>query len=89
MKIDLLAFGAHPDDVELGAGGTLAKEINLGRKVGVIDLTRGELGTRGNASSRDEEAAASAELLGLEFRTNMCFRGWFFFKMTNFIRWPW
>ncbi|MBK9399556.1 MAG: bacillithiol biosynthesis deacetylase BshB1 [Bacteroidetes bacterium] len=78
MKIDLLAFGAHPDDVELGAGGTLAKEISLGRKVGVVDLTRGELGTRGSATSRDEEAAASAELLGLEFRTNMCFRDGFF-----------
>jgi len=78
MKIDLLAFGAHPDDIELGAGGTIAKEISLGKKVGVVDLTRGELGTRGSAATRDEEAAVSAELLGLEFRTNMCFRDGFF-----------
>ena len=49
MKLDILAFGAHPDDVELGAAGTIAKEISLGRKVGIIDLTQGELGTRGSA----------------------------------------
>ncbi len=78
MKIDLLAIGAHPDDVELGAGGTLAKEISSGRKVGIIDLTRGELGTRGNSDIRDQEAASSAELLGVEFRTNLCFRDGFF-----------
>ena len=47
MKLDILAFGAHPDDVELGCAGTLAKEISLGKKVGIIDLTQGELGTRG------------------------------------------
>ena len=56
MKIDILAIGAHPDDIELGAGATLAKEIAQGRTVGIIDLTRGELGTRGTAETRDKEA---------------------------------
>ncbi len=78
MKIDLLAIGAHPDDVELGAGGTIAMEVARGRKVGIIDLTRGELGTRGSAELRDKESAESAEILGVEFRTNMCFRDGFF-----------
>ena len=78
MKVDILAIGAHPDDVELGAGGTLCKEIAAGRKVGVIDLTRGELGTRGSADLRDQEAAESASLMGLEFRMNMGFRDGFF-----------
>ena len=55
MKLDILAFGAHPDDVELGCGGTIAKEVSLGKKVGIIDLTRGELGTRGSAEIRDHE----------------------------------
>ena len=49
IKLDILAFGAHPDDVELGCGGTILKEISNGKKVGIIDLTRGELGTRGSA----------------------------------------
>lgn len=78
MKIDILAFGAHPDDVELGAGGTIAKEISEGKTVGMIDLTRGELGTRGSAEERDEEAAHSASLLGVEFRLNLSFRDGFF-----------
>ncbi len=56
MKLDILFFGAHPDDVELGCGATIAKEVSLGKKVGIIDLTRGELGTRGTAEIRDEEA---------------------------------
>ncbi len=55
MKIDILAIGAHPDDIELGAGATLAKEIAQGRTVGIIDLTRGELGTRGTAETRDKK----------------------------------
>lgn len=80
MKIDILAIGAHPDDVELGAGGTVSKEIAAGRKVGVIDLTRGELGTRGSADLRDLEAAASASYLGLEFRVNMGFKDGFFYN---------
>lgn len=80
MKIDILAIGAHPDDVELGAGGTVSMEIASGRKVGVIDLTRGELGTRGSADLRDQEAADSASLLGLEFRVNMGFKDGFFYN---------
>lgn len=56
IKLDILAFGAHPDDVELGCGGTLAKEISLGKKVGIIDLTRGELGTRGSVETRNKES---------------------------------
>lgn len=78
MKIDLLAFGAHPDDVELAAGGTIAREVAEGRKVGIIDLTRGELGTRGSADIRDMEAAGSAEILGVEFRMNLSFKDGFF-----------
>lgn len=78
MKLDIVAFGAHPDDVELGCGGTLAKEISLGKKVGVVDLTHGELGTRGSAEIRDMEAKASAEILGLEARENLGFRDGFF-----------
>jgi len=78
MKLDILAFGAHPDDVELGCGGTLAKEIAAGKKVGVVDLTRGELGTRGTADIRDEEAAKAAEILGLAVRENLGMRDGFF-----------
>ena len=78
MKLDILAFGAHPDDVELGCGATIAKEISLGKKVGIVDLTRGELGTRGSAEIRDKEAAKSAEILGVEVRENLGFRDGFF-----------
>ncbi|MGX7666256.1 bacillithiol biosynthesis deacetylase BshB1 [Flavobacterium pedocola] len=78
MKLDILAFGAHPDDVELGCGATLAKEISLGKKVGIIDLTRGELGTRGTAEIRDKEAEAAAKILGVELRANLRFRDGFF-----------
>src|SRR5690606_37014934 len=73
MKIDILAIGAHPDDVELGCAGTLAKEINNGKKVGILDLTRGELGTRGTAEIRDKEAEAAAKILGVKFRHNLEF----------------
>ncbi|MXN92964.1 bacillithiol biosynthesis deacetylase BshB1 [Flavobacterium sp. Sd200] len=78
MKLDILAFGAHPDDVELSCGGTLAKEISLGKKVGIVDLTRGELGTRGTADIRDEEAANAAKILGVSVRENLLFRDAFF-----------
>ena len=78
MKLDILAFGAHPDDVELGAGATLAKEIANGKKVGIVDLTRGELGTRGSAEIRDKEAAAAAKILGVEIRENLGFADGFF-----------
>jgi len=78
MKLDILAFGAHPDDVELGAGATIAKEIANGKKVGIVDLTRGELGTRGSAEIRDEEAAAAAKILGATVRENLRFADGFF-----------
>jgi N-acetylglucosamine malate deacetylase 1 len=78
MKLDILAFGAHPDDVELGCGGTIAKEIALGKKVGIIDLTRGELGTRGSAEIRDQEANKAAEILGVSVRENLNMRDGFF-----------
>jgi bacillithiol biosynthesis deacetylase BshB1 len=80
MKLDVLAFGAHPDDVELGCGATVAKEVSLGKKVGIIDLTRGELGTRGSADLRDQEAARAAEILGVVIRENLNFRDGFFTK---------
>lgn len=78
MKLDILAFGAHPDDVELGCSGTILKEISLGKMVGIIDLTRGELGTRGSAEIRDEEAAAAAKILGVSVRENLNMRDGFF-----------
>jgi bacillithiol biosynthesis deacetylase BshB1 len=78
MKLDILAFGAHPDDVELGCGATIAKEISLGKKVGVVDLTRGELGTRGSADLRDQEAANAAKILGVSVRENLRFADGFF-----------
>ncbi|PHS61263.1 MAG: bacillithiol biosynthesis deacetylase BshB1 [Flavobacterium sp.] len=78
MKIDILAIGAHPDDIELGAGATIAKEIANGKTVGIIDLTRGELGTRGTAETRDSEAEDSRKILGASFRVNMEFADGFF-----------
>ena len=78
MKIDILAIGAHPDDIELGAGATIAKEIANGKKVGIIDLTRGELGTRGTAETRDVEAEDAKNILGASFRVNMRFADGFF-----------
>lgn len=78
MKIDILALGAHPDDVELGCGATIAKEIANGKKVGIIDLTRGELGTRGTAETRDLESKNAAEILGVSFRENLKFSDGFF-----------
>ncbi|MFK5971927.1 MAG: bacillithiol biosynthesis deacetylase BshB1 [Flavobacteriaceae bacterium] len=78
MKLDILVFGSHPDDAELGAGGTIAKEIAAGKKVGIIDLTRGELGTRGSAEIRDEEALKSAKILGVTVRENLKFADGFF-----------
>lgn len=78
MKLDILAIGAHPDDVELGCGGTVAKMVAEGKKVGILDLTRGELGTRGTTETRKNEAAAAAEILGVEFRENLGFRDGFF-----------
>lgn len=78
MKLDIVAFGAHPDDVELGCAGTILKEISLGRKVGIVDLTRGELGTRGSAEIRHQEATAAADILGVAVRENLDMRDGFF-----------
>lgn len=78
MKLDILAFGAHPDDVELGCGGTIAKEIALGKKVGIVDLTRGELGTRGSVEIRNQESASAAKILGVSIRENLDMRDGFF-----------
>jgi bacillithiol biosynthesis deacetylase BshB1 len=70
-KLDILAFGAHPDDVELGCGGTLLGAIKEGKKVGVIDLTQGELGTRGTVAQRLKEAQLASKILGLTVRENL------------------
>lgn len=78
MKLDILAFGAHPDDVELGCSGTLIKEIQKGKKVGIIDLTRGELGTRGSAKIRDKETKKANKIMGIKIRENMNFQDGFF-----------
>jgi len=74
MKLDILAFGAHPDDVELSCSGTLAIEIENGKSVGIIDLTRGEMGTRGSAEIRDQESSQAAEILGVKIRENLGFK---------------
>jgi bacillithiol biosynthesis deacetylase BshB1 len=84
MKLDILAIGAHPDDVELGCGATLAKEISLGKKVGILDLTRGELGTRGSAEIRAKEAKNAATILNVEIRENLSLEdGFFEYNKTN------
>ena len=71
MKLDILVFGAHPDDVELSCSGTILAEIAKGKKVGIIDLTKGELGTRGTAETRKQEATDAASILGIEVRENL------------------
>jgi len=78
MKIDILAIGAHPDDVELGCSGTIAKEIANNKKVGILDLTKGELGTRGSAEIRETEANDAAKILNVAFRENLNFKDGFF-----------
>ncbi|MCK0157073.1 bacillithiol biosynthesis deacetylase BshB1 [Cellulophaga sp. F20128] len=83
MKLDILVFGAHPDDAELGAGATVAKEIAKGKKVGFVDLTKGELGTRGSAEKRDKEAKAAAAILGVVVRENLEFADGFFKNDTK------
>lgn len=77
-ELFILAIGVHPDDVELSCAGTLIKHINLGHKAGVLDLTQGELGTRGTPEIRLQEAAASAKILGLSVRENLGYRDGFF-----------
>ncbi len=78
MKLDILAFGAHPDDVELAASGTILKHISKGYKVGIVDLTLGELGTKGTAVTRMKEAHAAAKILKLEVRENLQLADGFF-----------
>lgn len=78
MKVDILAFGVHPDDVELGCSGTLIASIAQGKKVAVVDLTRGELGTRGTAETRDAESANAAKAMGVHARENLKMADGFF-----------
>lgn len=73
MKLDILVFAAHPDDAELSCGGTILSHVARGKKVGIVDFTRGEMGTRGTPEIRDAEAAAAAEVLGLSVRENLRF----------------
>jgi bacillithiol biosynthesis deacetylase BshB1 len=78
MKLDVLAFGAHPDDVELSCSGTLLKLKEEGSKIGVVDLTMGELGTRGTLDTRKKESDASSKILNIDVRENLDLRdGWF------------
>lgn len=78
MKVDILAFGVHPDDLELGCGGTLIAAIAEGKKVAVVDLTRGELGTRGTAQIRTQEAKNAGDVLGVHARENLDMKDGFF-----------
>lgn len=78
MKLDILAIGVHPDDVELGCSGTIINEIKNGKKVGILDLTQGELGTRGTIETRYAEAAAAASIMGIHVRENLKMRDGFF-----------
>lgn len=78
MKLDLLAIGVHPDDVELGCSGTIINEVKRGKKVGVVDLTQGELGTRGTIDTRYQEAAAAGIIMGISVRENLRMRDGFF-----------
>lgn len=78
MKLDILVFAVHPDDAELGCSGTILKHIAAGKKVGIVDFTRGELGTRGTAETRDQESAESTRILGLHARENLGMRDGFF-----------
>lgn len=78
MKLDVLAIGAHPDDVELSCSGTLINEIRLGKKVGIVDLTQGELGSRGTIETRYSEAAEASKIMGVAVRENLKMRDGFF-----------
>jgi bacillithiol biosynthesis deacetylase BshB1 len=84
MKLDILVLPVHPDDAELGCAGVILKHIALGHKVGIADLTRGELGTRGSAEIRDQEAARSAEILGIQVRENLGLPDGFFQNTKEF-----
>ncbi len=94
MKVDILAIGVHPDDIELSCSGTLLRHIEQGKTVGLLDLTRGELGSRGSAELRDKEAANSAQKMGASFRLNLKMADGLFqytqenlLKIIEIIRW--
>jgi N-acetylglucosamine malate deacetylase 1 len=78
IKLDILAFAAHPDDVELSCSGTLIRHIQAGKRVGIVDLTQGELGSRGSAALRKQEAAAASQVMGIHYRANLGMRDGFF-----------
>ncbi len=78
MKLDILVLAAHPDDAELGCGGTIARHVKMGHKVGVVDFTKGELGTRGTIETRSSESAESSKILGLSVRENLGLSDGFF-----------
>lgn len=78
LKLDILAIGVHPDDVELGCAGTILNEVRNGKKVGIVDMTQGELGTRGTKDTRKVEAEAAAKILGVSVRENLKMRDGFF-----------
>jgi bacillithiol biosynthesis deacetylase BshB1 len=78
MKLDILAIGVHPDDVELSCSGTIINEIKRGKKVGIVDMTQGELGTRGSIESRYRESSNAAMILGVQVRENLKMRDGFF-----------
>jgi len=87
MKLDVLAFGAHPDDVELSCSGTLINCVNAGKKTGIIDLTKGELGTRGNAEIRAQESAKASQILQLSVRVNLDLGdGFFVYSQENLLK---
>ena len=86
MKLDILAIAAHPDDVEISAGGTVLKSIQQGKKVGIVDLTRGELGSRGSGDLRMIEAEAASKILGISARVNLCLADGFFEKNEASLR---
>ena len=78
MKLDILAIGVHPDDIELSCAGTLLKHIAMGKKVGILDLSAGELGTRGSGDLRLQEAGEAAKILGISVRNNLGMADGFF-----------
>ncbi|MBR9997753.1 MAG: bacillithiol biosynthesis deacetylase BshB1 [Cyclobacteriaceae bacterium] len=85
MKVDILVFASHPDDAELSCSGTIARHVKMGRKVGIIDLTRGELGTRGTPETREQEAVKASAILGLSVRENLDMPDGFFDLSREFM----
>ncbi len=83
MKLDILVFAVHPDDAELACSGTIMSQVAMGRKVGIVDLTQGELGTRGTAALRLQEAQEASKILGLAARENLGMADGFFLNDTD------